>query len=382
MFAQSFRVHGDLLSSRRRVLVTGADGFIGRNLCAQLALDSSVELLRWGRFTNEPLEHLVDLADAVVHLAGQNRPKESVQFERVNVDLTRRLIEAARQKPNPPLIVFASSTQAELENPYGHSKAAAELLLLEYSAQTSADVYILRLPNVFGKWSRPDYNSVVATFCFRSVRGLDLAIHDPEREITLVHVDSVVGQISDCLGGVPQSVYVPVRDQVQIELQELANTIQSFVSARTTKKLPDLGSSFHRALYGTLSSFYDIEKLDLGVELVQDQRGWLFELLKSPTAGQVFLSSTRPGLSRGDHWHHNKVEKFTVIAGSGVLTFRQVGHEEIVSYQLSGDDIRIVDVPVGYVHAIENTGTDDLLLVVWASEILDKKSPDTYYEKV
>lgn len=372
-------------SEARVVLVTGAAGFIGRNLVAALERDPRVSVRRYGRDGGD-LDAICADVDAVVHLAGENRPADPAAFVEVNVGFTRRLLDALAATGRRVPVLFSSSVQATTDSAYGASKRQAEREIDAYAAATGSVVEIVRLPNVFGKWSRPDYNSVVATFCHNAIRGIPLRVDDPQRGLVLVHVDDVVRAFVEWSirvtdeGRSPSPVLIAPHHEVQ--LGQLAELVQAYAQSRFTRVLPDLSTPFARALYGTLTSFYDIEQLAVPATVHSDERGWLFEVVKSPHAGQVFMSSTRPGFVRGDHWHDTKVEKFTVVQGRGSILFRAVFSDDIVVYDVSGDDVRSVDIPTGYVHAIRNDGDTDLLVLFWASEILDPSRPDTYYEKV
>lgn len=366
------------------VLVTGAEGFIGRNLIAHLQQDPNLIIKSLTRQNSFKISEICEDVDFVFHTAGENRPEDPSEFEKTNVELTRTLLKALSSQKKPIPLVFTSSTQANLDNPYGVSKKKAEDLIFEYGNKSLSPVFVFRLPNVFGKWSKPNYNSVVATFCNNLVQGVPLQINDPDYQIHLVHIDEVIRSLTDCMDAQssPDGEFCQIKDVHDITVGELATLLTQFWEARQTLQTPDLSSSFNKALYGTLTSFYNMA--DLGVKPIvhSDDRGWLFELVKSKTSGQIFVSSTHPGFTRGDHWHHTKVEKFTVIKGEGTLLFRRVHSDEILKYELSDKEIMIVDVPTGYVHAIHNKGTQDMILLIWASEMLDKENPDTYYEKV
>lgn len=372
-------------SDARTVLVTGAAGFIGRNLVAAMARDPLVTVREYVRDGGDLKKICADV-DAVVHLAAENRPSDPAAFEAVNVGLTRQLLQALAVTGRRVPVLFASSVQAATDSPYGVSKREAEREIEMYAARTGSDVQIVRLPNVFGKWSRPNHNSVVATYCHNAVRGIPLRVDDPLRRLVLVHVDDVVRAFSSWVtrsfGDDVDEGRIRVEPSQEITLGELAERIQEYAQSRHSRVLPDLSSPFARALYGTLASFYDTEQLAVPATMHADERGWLFEVIKSPHAGQVFMSSTRPGFTRGDHWHDTKVEKFTVVQGRGSIFFRSVFGNDIFVYDVSGDDICSVDIPTGYVHAIRNVGETDLLVLFWASEILDAGRPDTHYEKV
>jgi len=369
----------------KTVLITGARGFLGKNLCAALEQNSDIEVLKYGREnTDVELQTYIRKASFVFHLAGANRPKDESEFETDNTNLTKKIVSLLQEKKTHTALLLCSSTQASLNNPYGISKRSAENIVSKWSKDTKSLAYIFRLPNIFGKWARPNYNSVVATFCYNLVQDIPLQIDEPGRLLNLVHVDDVVRSFIDCLEGRHQSKeQFRTLDSInQITVGELAEMLKGYWESRQTQVLPNLSGNFNKALYSTLISYSNVGDLSVKPTRLIDERGWLFELVKSKYAGQIFVSNTKPGYTRGDHWHHTKVEKFTVIKGSGKLLFRHLSSDEIVSYSLSDEQIEIVDIPSGYIHAIHNDSDEDMLLLIWASEIFDKDNPDTYYEKV
>ena len=370
----------------RKVLVTGARGFVGQNLTVALSHEEDIDALEYDvEHSAEELHDLCLAADFVVHLAGVNRPENPEEFAVVNAGLTVEIVEmlaaAGRQTP----LLLASSIQAERDNPYGLSKRRAEDAVFAYGKRTGAPVYVYRLPNLFGKWCRPNYNSVVATFCHNIAHGLPIQINDPAAELTLAYIDDVVAEFLAALRGEarprPDGFYTAPRTY-HVTLQGLADVIYSFRDIRETGVLPDLADDFTRCLHATYLSYLPPDELAYPVEMKADQRGWLFELLKSPHIGQIFVSVTRPGVTRGNHWHHTKVEKFVVVQGQAVIRFRKINGGETLEYAVSGERIRIVDIPPGYTHHIENTGERDLVTVFWASEVFDAGHPDTYYLEV
>jgi UDP-2-acetamido-2,6-beta-L-arabino-hexul-4-ose reductase len=331
------------------------------------------------------LPKLAAEADLVFHLAGVNRPRDPAEFTAGNTDLTRALLQALEATGRRTPVVLSSSIQAALDNPYGQSKKGAEDALLEYHQRTGAAVYLYRFPNVFGKWSRPNYNTVVATFCHNISRGLPVQLSNRDTVIHFVYVDTVVAEflaIALRQRHDASTTQYEVAETHHITLGELHDLLLSFRENRRTGLLPDLSQPLTRHLYSTYLSFLDEQDFAHPVNLKTDDRGWLFELVKSPHAGQVFVSRTKPGVTRGNHYHHSKVEKFCVIQGEGVIRFRQVLREDVLEYRVNDRDIRVVDIPPGYTHSIENTGSADMLTLFWANEILDPQRPDVYFEKV
>ncbi|HJW44384.1 MAG TPA: NAD-dependent epimerase/dehydratase family protein [Geothrix sp.] len=364
------------------VVVTGSQGFIGRNLVAALSTRPGVEVLTYDvEDAPEALAAHLGRADFVFHLAGVNRPPDPSGFTEGNVDLTERILDLLRKAGRPVPFLISSSTQAALDNPYGASKREAEARVRAYGQETNARVFVFRLPNVFGKWSRPNYNSVVATFCHNTAHGLPLDIHDPSREVTLVHVDEVVEQFLAAFEGSPHrgpDGEPAVRRTFTVSLGDLADRIRRFPALRETREVPDVGDELTRLLYSMYLSYLPADRFAYALDTRRDPRGWLAEVLRGPAMGQIFVSVTRPGIARGNHWHHTKTEKFLVVSGEAVVRFRQLSGTEILEYPVSGAEPRVVDIPPGYTHSITNTGTTDVITLFWASEPFDPGRPDTY----
>ena len=364
-----------------RIAVTGANGFIGRNLVAYLGAIGQHRVRKITRQSSEiELIEEVLQADIIFHLAGVNRPPEEEEFERVNVGLTKRICEALLNAGRATPIVFSSSIQAALDNPYGRSKREAEAVLTHYAEKAHSRVAIYRLPNVFGKWCRPNYNSVVATFCYNIARGLPITVSDPARELELVYIDDVVAALVSELELIGQAgvVYRYVPTTHHITLGQLAEVICSFKAARDTLVLPRFDDPLVHKLYATYLSY--LEPGDFAYELDQrvDARGALAEFVKSAGFGQLFVSRTKPGVTRGNHYHHTKTEKFLVVEGEAVVRLRKYDGDEVIEYRVRGEEFRVIDIPPGYTHSIENVGTTDLVTLFWASEVFDPNRPDTY----
>jgi UDP-2-acetamido-2,6-beta-L-arabino-hexul-4-ose reductase len=361
------------------VLVTGARGFIGRNLMARLrALSVNVVVPFDSDHSLDDLRARLADADVVYHLAGVNRPVVADEFEAGNAGLTRSICAILRELGRRPLIVMSSSVQAALENPYGVSKRRAEEALREFAAATGADVRIYRLKNVFGKWCRPNYNSVVATFCHNIAHDVSIDISDPEREVELVYVDDVVETF---LSNLPGKAVDGRRDipSSTLTLGDLAGRIQSFHDLREHLRLPDFSVRFNQQLYATYLSYVPDAVRRVQLDIRTDQRGGLAEFLKSSHCGQLFVSRTRPGVTRGNHYHHTKVEKFFVVEGEGVIRMRPIDSLEVIEYKVRGEDFQVIDIPPGYTHSIENIGSGEMVTLFWASEIFDPDHPDTYF---
>jgi UDP-2-acetamido-2,6-beta-L-arabino-hexul-4-ose reductase len=362
------------------VLVTGARGFIGRNLTAHLHaregcavtpfdVDNSAEDLRAG----------LEKADIVYHLAGVNRPQITGEFEIANAGLTREICATLRELGRTPVIVMSSSIQATLENPYGVSKRHAEDALREFAAQSGAQVRIYRLKNVFGKWCRPNYNSVVATFCHNIANDLPIQISDPNRELEVVYVDDVVKAFLAEMTATGESNGDSGIPCVRLTLGDLAGRIQSFHDMRTNLLTPDFAVRFNQQLYATYLSCVPDEARRQQLQIKPDQRGTLAEFIKSNNFGQIFISRTRPGITRGNHYHHTKTEKFFVVEGEGVIRMRQIESSKVLEYRVRGEGLQVIDIPPGYTHSIENVGAGDMVTLFWASEIFDPDRPDTWF---
>jgi UDP-2-acetamido-2,6-beta-L-arabino-hexul-4-ose reductase len=372
-----------------KAAVTGAKGFIGKNLVVALRR-AAVDVVEIGADSAaEDWRRGVAGAAVVFHLAGTNRPEHDEAFVSGNVGSVETLFtalsggRAADGSIPRPLIVLASSAQATNDTPYGRSKAAAEQALEAYAARTGTPAVIYRLPGVFGKWCRPDYNSVVATFCHNIARGLPIAVADPARIIEVVHIDDVVGRFLGHLDDRPAGVTrAGVSPTFTIALGELADRIRGFRAMRDTLEVADATDPFTRRLLGTYTSYLPPAGLAYDLEQRIDARGTLAELLKSPHFGQMFVSRTRPGVTRGNHYHDLKVEKFCVLEGDAVIRFRPVLGDDVTEHRVSGTDFKVVDIPPGMTHSIENVGASEMIVLFWASEIFDRDRPDTHAGEV
>lgn len=370
----------------KTLLITGAKGFIGRNLAAHLAARDDVRLFAFDVDNTEAeLRRWADQADAVFHLAGVNRPKNAAEFESGNAGsadlLCRALAESGRERK--PLVILASSIQAELDNPYGLSKRHAEETLQRFAGQTGTPIAIFRLKNVFGKWCRPNYNSVVATFCHNVARDLPIEISDPDRRLELVHVDDVIAAMLaelDRPEGRAEGFVMP--DPIPayaLTLGDLADRLRFFREMQRSLRTPDFSDRFNRQLYSTYLSYLEPPRAEYGLDIKCDARGSLAEFIKSPHFGQIFVSRTLPGITRGNHYHHVKTEKFLVLFGEGLIRLRRIDGDEIHEFRVRGEDYRVVDIPPGYTHSITNVGATEMVTLFWASEIFDPARADTYF---
>ena len=374
--------------SNRRILVTGANGFIGKNLVVRLNELANITVTTFVRGDNTArLHELVAQADAVVHLAGENRPANEAAFSQVNAGLTSALCDAIRQEcastgRHVPL-VLASSTQAERDNPYGRSKLAAEEAVKALAQATANPCVVFRLPGVFGKWCKPNYNSVVATFCHNLARDLPIQINDPNASVRLVYVDDVVAALLNALEAPsPGCIQTPVAPDYTITLGELAAQIRAFADCRTTLMSERVGAGLVRALYATYVSYLPNEKFSYQVQQHADPRGVFVEMLKTPDSGQFSYFTAHPGITRGGHYHHTKTEKFLVIKGEALFRFRHLLTDELVELRTSGTRPQVVDTVPGWTHDITNVGNDEMVVMLWANENFDREKPDTVVSKV
>ena len=380
---------GDKINMKTKaVLVTGSEGFIGKNLITRLQELGSVAIKSFDKDDNiETLKKYLKETDFIFHFAGVNRPKNVEEFERVNAGLTTTLVELLEKMGNKIPIVITSSIQAELDNPYGKSKKIAEDELIKYAKRNSVPVYIYRLPNVFGKWSRPNYNSVVSTFCYNISHNLDIMITNPKKELELVYIDDVVSEFVSLLDKEERDLrkhFYNIKRTFKVTLGELANKLYKIKDMRKSLIVPDLSDDFMKALHATYLTYLNKNDLSYEMDSKEDNRGNFIELIKSKTFGQVSVSGSRKGIIRGNHYHNTKNEKFCVIKGKAVIKLRNILDDKIISYYVSDKKIEIVDIPPGYTHSIENlTGGDgEMILLIWANEIFDPENPDTYYCEV
>lgn len=369
-----------------RVMITGANGFIAKNLRQHLAERSDIELLLISRESSlEEFETAIARANFVFHLAGINRPKDATEFRKGNVDLTSWLckrLSARAKKGEAVPVVFSSSTQAAFDNEYGSSKRDAETAVFDYGRTHDVAVHVFRLPNVFGKWSRPNYNSVVATFCHNISQGLPISIDNPAAPLRLVYVDDVVTHFLSLLDGAlpnrDSEGFDVVHPEYATTVGDLAETIYEFRDSRNSLVTPRVGAGLTRALYSTYLSFLRPEQFSYAVPQHGDARGVFVEMLKTPDCGQFSFFTAHPGITRGGHYHHSKTEKFLVISGVARFKFRHMQTGEEYELVTQGDKSEIVETVPGWTHDITNVGDRELVCMLWANEIFDRDNPDTY----
>jgi len=388
-----------------KILVTGAKGFVGRNLCLTLEQMPDVEVLKYDLGDEAKLDSYAAECDFVMHLAGVNRPKDPAEFRTGNTVFTEDILEKLEARSNPPPVLLSSSIQAALDNDYGKSKAAAEAAVRAYGAKTGAPVFIYRLANVFGKWCRPNYNSAVGTWVYNIARDLPIMVRDPAATVTLVYIDDVVRSFVGCLdslaaknaentkdaGSEGNGSMRPLRSLRQNEilsvepsytrsLGEIVELIKSFHDEPNTLMVPDQRDGFTKKLYSTYLAALPEDKFSYPLTMHCDNRGSFTEALHSAERGQVSVNVSKPGIAKGQHWHHTKHEKFLVVSGKGEINFRMADDPDgkVITYRVSGEKLEIVRIPPGYTHNIVNVGDTDMVTLMWANEVFDPANPDTF----
>lgn len=380
------------------ILVTGARGFVGKNLVSRLKniklgneknefLSSDLEIMEYDIDTKpELLDEFCSKADFVFNLAGVNRPKNDDEFLKGNFGFASTLLDTLKKYNNTCPVMISSSIQAALDNPYGKSKRAGEELMRSYSEETGAKVLIYRFPNVFGKWCRPNYNSAIATFCYNIANGLPIKVNDPSVVMHLVYIDDVVDELIRAAAGKENRVgeFCEVPVVLTATLGKISDTIQSFGNMQNDLSVPNVGDLLTKYLHATYLSYLPKDKFSYPLNMNIDERGSFTEILRTASHGQFSVNISKPGIVKGNHWHHTKNEKFLVVKGKGVIRFRNMmePNSEVIEYFVSDEKLEVVDIPTGYTHNIENLGDDDMVTFMWCNECFNKDKPDTYFEKV
>lgn len=367
------------------ILITGANGFIGKNLVAELKNRNYNNLFLVDKQTSDTqLKEYAQLADYVFHLAGVNRPKDEEEFKEGNVNFTEVLLGYLSVSNKKAPIMISSSKQAGLDNPYGQSKLGGEELIFNYGKEQGVRTLVYRFPNVFGKWSRPNYNSAIATFCYNVSRDKEIKVNDVNTMMELVYIDDVVNELIKGLEGKESRednfCFVPTVHKQK--LGWIAETIYSFKTSRENLVLPDMGDELTKKLYSTYLSFLEEDNFSYLLKMNVDDRGSFTEFLRTTNAGQTSINISKPGIVKGNHWHHTKNEKFLVVSGNGIIRFRKPESKEVIEYFVSGDKLEVVDIPVGYTHNIENLGSNDMVTVMWVNEPFNPNEPDTFFLEV
>ncbi len=368
-----------------KVLVTGSFGFIGKNLRERLSRIEGVEISTFDRCDDEAsLTKKVTESDFIYHLAGINRPKDPKEFHKGNTTLTQKICDTLLQSGKKTPILLSSSTQAELDNDYGRSKKEAEHAVTSYADASGATAYIYRLPNVFGKWSRPNYNSVIATWCHNISRDLPIRIDDRSHELNLVYIDDVVDSFIRHLdeNGASGVRYPEVSPLYKRSLGEIYELLREFKESRESLIIPRVGRGFERALYATYLSFIPKDSFSYELKGHRDSRGTFYEFLKTIDSGQVSISTTAPGVTRGNHYHNTKNEKFLVLKGKALIKLRDIYSDEVVEYIVDDTKMEVCEMIPGYTHDITNIADEEMILLIWSNEIYDPNNPDTYHLKV
>ncbi len=367
------------------ILVTGAKGFIGKNLICELKNRGYKDIFEFDIDTDiKLLKDFTSKCDYVFHLAGVNRPKNEQEFMKGNFGFTSELLEALKSTNNKAPVLITSSIQAELDSPYGKSKKAGEDLMFSYAKENNLSVFVYRLPNVFGKWCRPNYNSAVATFCHNIANDLPITVNNPDVRMQLVYIDDVVAEFVNALEGKThhENGYCFVPTVHKVKLGEIAETLYKFKEFRNNLNVPNMKNTFESVLYSTYLSYLPQEQFSYPLKMNIDNRGSFTEIIRTEDRGQFSVNITKPGITKGNHWHHSKNEKFAVVRGKALIQFRKIGEERIINYYVSGDKIEVVDIPTGYTHNIKNIGEEDLVTFMWANEPFAPEKPDTFFEKV
>jgi UDP-2-acetamido-2,6-beta-L-arabino-hexul-4-ose reductase len=368
-----------------KILVTGAKGFVGKNLIIELKNKGYSDIYEFDRETDiSLLDQYTKECEFVFHLAGVNRPKDEEEFMEGNFGFTSDLLDLLKKHDNKAPVLITSSIQAEKDNPYGASKKAGEELLFKYNQETGAEVLVYRFPNLFGKWSKPNYNTVVATYCHNISRELEIQINNPDAELILCYIDDVLDELLRALKGnatkADNYCIVPITHTVK--LGELAEIIKGFKESRMDLSIPNMEEGLVKKLYSTYLSFLPENEFSYALKMNCDHRGSFTEFIRTPERGQVSINVSKPGITKGNHWHHTKNEKFLVVSGEGLIRFRKIDSEEIIEYRVSGDKLEVVDIPTGYTHSIVNVGASDLVTVMWANECFNPDKPDTMFLEV
>ncbi len=380
------------------ILITGAKGFVGKNLSEALKcvrdgkdktreISADINLYEFDIDTPaEELDEYCKDADFVYHLAGVNRPKNETEFMEGNFGFTSKLLESLKKYNNKAPVMLSSSIQAALDNPYGKSKKAGEELIFNYGKENGVKTLVYRFPNVFGKWCRPNYNSAVATFCYNIAHDLPITVNDRNHMMTLVYIDDVVDELIRAAAGKEnrEGEYCRVGIEHKITLGEIADLLYSFKESRINKLIPDMSeNSFSKKLYSTYLTYLDAENFSYKLKMNCDNRGSFTEILRTLNAGQISVNISKPRITKGQHWHNTKNEKFVVVSGHGLIQLRQIGTDKVVNYEVSGEEITVVDMIPGYTHNIINlSDTEDLVTIMWCNECFDPNRPDTYFEEV
>ena len=362
------------------ILVTGSNGFIAKNLIQYFSEYPQIKILTFNKdSTLIDLEESILHADWIIHLAGVNRPLMESEFIVGNISITQKIADILQKNKKLTPIIFSSSIQVEYDNLYGQSKLAGEHVLLDLMQKQGNPIYICRLANVFGKWSRPNYNSAVATFCYNIANDLPVSIHNENSIIRLIYIDDVIETFWNIIQNHTEvkSIFT-IEPEYQIKVGDLVKTIENFKNSRYTLVTEEVGTGLIRALYSTYLSFLNVNQFDYNIPKYEDERGIFVEMLKTKDSGQFSYFTAHPAVTRGGHYHHSKTEKFLVIKGTALFKFKHIISQEYYQLKVSGENPQIVETIPGWTHDITNIGDNELIVMLWANEIFDREKPDTY----
>ncbi|PHO12859.1 capsular biosynthesis protein [Malaciobacter marinus] len=367
-----------------KVLITGANGFIAKNLQVTLNKMEHIQVLNYSRENSiEELENFIKETDFIFHLAGVNRPQDVSEFYEGNSNLTKTIVELIKKYNKKIPILFSSSSQVGNDNDYAKSKEEAERIIENYSKENDVNCFIYRLPNVFGKWSKPNYNTVIATWCHNITRDIDIQVNNEDTELTLVYIGDVIHAfISHLYVGQFKEIHHEIKTVYKKTLGEIKELLYMFKDSRQNLLIPNIAKGFERVLYATYLSFLPTDKFSYRLSGHEDARGTFYEILKTLDSGQLGISTTKPGITRGNHYHNTKNEKFLVIKGKALIELRDIYSKEIIQYNVDGNDLEIVEMIPGYTHNITNTGDEEMVLLIWANENYNPKAPDTNFVEV
>ena len=368
-----------------KVLITGSKGFIGKNLTEFLKTKPDIQVLEYDTDTpDEDLKKFTKICDIVVNLAGVNRTNDIAEFEKGNFGVISHVVEYLKEYKNKAPIIYSSSIMALLDNEYGKSKQMAEDFLFDYSKTYKVPVYIYRFTNIFGKWGKPNYNSVVSTFCYNISRNLPIKVDDKTKVLTLSYIDDVVFEIYNAILGKPnlKGIFCEVEKQYKKSLGEIVELLEKFKSDRESLEVINTANEFEKKLYSTYLSYLDGQNFSYDLNQHTDNRGSFTEIIRSKTSGQFSVNIAKPNITKGNHWHNTKNEKFLVVSGKASIKFRLPFSKETIEYIVSGEKMEVVDIPCGYTHSITNIGDSDMIFFIWTNECFDKENPDTFYLEV
>ncbi len=367
-----------------RVLITGSNGFIAKNLIVTLMKMPNIEILKYTRDdTKDNLVKLIREADFIFHLAGVNRPKNNNEFYEGNTNLTKEIVNIIEKYNKQIPILFSSSIQVGNNNDYSKSKEEAENIIQDYAIKNKVNCFIYRLPNVFGKWSKPNYNSVIATWCYNITRDIDIQVNNRDTQLILVYIGDVVHAFIEHLYlNNTKGIFYKVKTIYKKTLGEIEELLYKFKESRKTLLIPNIAIGFERVLYATYLSYLPKNRFSYKLSGHKDARGTFYEVLKTIDSGQLGISTTKPGITRGNHYHNTKNEKFLVIKGNALIELRDIFSNEIIQYNVSDNELEIVEMIPGYTHNITNTGNEEMILLIWANENYDPNKPDTNFVEV